>query len=710
MTRLLPPTLIAAALCATVLAQAAAAEAPDSFRLQTAINQAQSDANSVQDALDGGTWSDISSALFDLQNRKLEIDRAISDYQSLESQVRSYQSRVQRLRIEWETAQNQYNSQQRKNEDDKRRIDAEVKAHNAKVAAVEAEWDLYNADVAEYDRDGVSYRRDLAAYEAAGSMNDAEYRRLLRWYNEREAWRGRINRRNDDLGGRANENNSRKAILDRRLDQIYNDARLLELRIAASEKERDYRLADSERARMQEQLDSMAADINGRIDSGIAAAGSLSASLAGARRAASSASSGERTFSYYAPGQVTDGPAGDGQASYGKIPDNVRAVPLAPGRALSETGPSFQGRAYVIPSRTGDYGADALADKVRSGVLAKTLEQYESRRVTGVDTPAAFRSFDSTHLAWSRLPDVDVTAGEGEQPADDALVLGDVVDPDLYFSESDRRLARKEKQRLEGLIEKLEDKLAEVRGWQGDLLRYQDEMLALRRELAQNDLANALSMAQIGNVAERLSKMPRYEKAFDKKTVEAIRQVEAELVRATKDAESLISAYDSESQALQAKQDSERVGKSLDSVCELLKVGVNQLPLDDPARPWMEHTLKVYNAAFKLMTQQMREGESQRPDDQVRAERVVTAVEIMAIFYPPAAVGMGLGNEINDWRMNKYYIQPAVEDLSAALAGNYEAQRHLQRKVERSRQFLQEHERVLQSDPHRPGKVNSLRD
>jgi hypothetical protein len=82
----------------------------------------------------------------------------------------------------------------------------------------------------------------------------------------------------------------------------------------------------------------------------------------------------------------------------------------------------------------------------------------------------------------------------------------------------------------------------------------------------------------------------------------------------------------------------------------------------------------------------------------------------MAIFYPPAAVGMGLGNEINDWRMNHYYIQPAAEDLSAALAGNYEAQRHLERKIERSRQFIQEHERVLKSDPNRPGKVNSLRD
>ena len=697
MFRLLPHPLIAAVLLIGAVSQTAAGQAPDSFRLQTAINQAQSDANSVQDVLDGGTWSDISSALSDLQNRKLAIDRAISEYQSLESQVRSHESRVQRLRIEWETALNQHESAQRTNEDDKRRINAEVVAFNAKVATVKAEWDRYKLD-------GAAYDLDVAAWNASDRTNDAEYNRLVNW-------KARLDRWWEDLTSRSNDNNNRKTDLDRRIEQIFNDARLLELRIAASEKERDYRLADSERARVQQQLDSMAADINGRIESGVAAAGSLSASLAGARRAATAASSTERTYSYYAPGQVGEGSAASGQEGIGHIPDNVRAVPLAPGRALAETGPSFQSHAYVIPSRTGDYGADALADKVRAGVIAKSLEQYESKRVTSVDAAAAFHSFDSTRLAWNRLPDVEVVAGgEGDPAADAALVLGDVVDPDAYFSESDRRLARKEKQRLEELIPKLEDKLAEVRGWQGDLLGYQEEMLALRKGLAQNDLANALSMAQIGNVAERLSKMPRYEKALDKKTVEAIRQVEAELVRATKDAESLISAYDSESQALRAKQDSERVGKSLDSVCDLLKVGINQLPTNDPVRPWMENTLKVYNAAFKLMAQNMREGESQRPDDEVHAERVVTAVEIMAIFYPPAAVGMGLGNEINDWRMNKYYIQPAVEDLSAALAGNYEAQRHLGRKIDRSRQFLSEHERVLGSDPNRPRKVNSLRE
>ena len=47
--------------------------------------------------------------------------------------------------------------------------------------------------------------------------------------------------------------------------------------------------------------------------------------------------------------------------------------------------------------------------------------------------------------------------------------------------------------------------------------------------------------------------------------------------------------------------------------------------------------------------------------------------------------------------LNPYYIEPALSDLSAAVAKNYDAERHLRQKLERTQQFLQEEDRVVRT-------------
>lgn len=172
-----------AALALAWAAAAPAADAPVSSRMQKAIDQASGDVAAVRDYLDGGARGDVDSALADLQSRKNEIDRRISDWESAESGLRSDRGTADRLRLEWEGAKQRFEAMERNEGDGRRRAEQDLTDHDRV-------FDGLRRDDADNLRDHDAYERDVDAYENArqafegrgGTNDEPEYARLNRWF------------------------------------------------------------------------------------------------------------------------------------------------------------------------------------------------------------------------------------------------------------------------------------------------------------------------------------------------------------------------------------------------------------------------------------------------------------------------------------------------------------------------------------------------
>lgn len=657
-------------------------QSPSTLPLQLAIDKTQKATDSIEDFVDGGTLSDIKSRLFQRQTEKLAIDRQISSYESMQSKLEDLKSRADSFKRDWESAMRKFKQQQQNNKRELEIASDKIKSHRTKVKLLDNKWDAYLIESKKYAVDANSYETARIRFEARnGTVNDPEYKRLSKWYRDGNAWLLRLNVKEGSLRAEYTKLNADGSILNARWREILNDANLLKARLAMEKKERTYRDAERKHADEMRKQSVLKTAIANRIESEIELVNGMLSGIQRAQKVVKEAPQTQR--SYYPTKQPVD---------------NVQAVQLAPGRAVNESPASIQGRVFLIQNRTPD-NKDGLIDRIRAGAAVKELDSFRKIEMAKPD-PANTQnstSTDSTKLAWSRFPISARNDDSDSIPSISGLVKDVIVDPRMYFSRKDVENAKREKARLKKLITLLDGKILELRSWRTDLKKYREEVAELHRKTVENDLGNVLNIAQIGKVAEKLSEMREYKDAVNPRLVDAIKEVDRQLLQSVKDTESLLKTYDSQTKANRAKDQKKQIINSLEGVCSLLDVSIQRLPNGDGTRDYFEAAMKIYQSGLKVIAHE----ENLANESEIRAERIYTLLEIMAIIYPPASVGLGIGNEINDERLRKYHIEPAAESLRYGLSKNWDAERFLIRKIKRTEEFIEQQERIISSQNRR---------
>jgi hypothetical protein len=697
---------------ATSFSSAAGADAPNSFQARTAIDQAASDLSGVKQYLDSRSAGDIESAIFDLRGRLSEVDRQISDWESTDSRLRSEQSTVDRLRIEWETAKSQYDQEAELQRAEERRVQSRIDDENRAWPGLKAEDTALSQESARNAQDIRDYNAAVAAYNQSNPQSPAEQARLAAWRERGLIWDADLARRIADHAARWRAVNDRVGDWQRQLDLIRNGAKLLEKRIALSAKERAYIDARSALERQQFSQESIAQSINGTLETLAGSAAALSSSLASVRPLAGGRTTSRTTYvpssrpAAHLEPQAT--PAGDGPGDGpGHGPgDGPGDGPFRPFRPAPDP---LARNTFLLPVDASGgppgTGISPTDERIRAAVVRSTLGRFETAPVESAPASAAPATFDSTRLARSDLPIVGFGDIVGEGTTDAPLVdLSRPVDPGAYFSAADYRQAVKQEERFAALIPKLEAKLNEVQGWRAELYKHQGDLEELRQETVRNNVGNVLAAARVSSVAEKLSDSPRYQKVITPEVVDALAASEA-----------AINGYLSVKEGWEAKEMREKAEKASDTATTALDQAMRMLPKDDPVRKWGEAAIKaqqVFGKGYFLhwREEDFRQQKKVRSDDEVAADRISTTLDIAGVIYPPAAVGVAIGNEITDWRLNKYYIEPAMEDMRAALSRNFDAEASLRRQLERARSFREEEERIIRAYNASPWRAaNSLR-
>lgn len=292
----------------------------------TRIGQIASEASGRMSRLQGAALSRAQSLHGELLAKKLELDRVASDLSTRQSKIAEQQRTNQFRKVEWETAEAAYKrfaeDYQRKQAELKNEADAlkrdgdayqrDVNDHNQKVREFDSFVAPLHADLRAYDQDVFSHNRDAQAQRdavayfnslPANQRSQAEADRLNRWrdtVNNRKAnldyRRGNLNARVADSNGRRQVINDRKAQLDARAAQlrsrgqaltqraqnlITTDGRtMLDLRLAASTRQRAYAEGNTELQRLQTAQQQQVGIFNTAGSQADALANSLQAAIA----------------------------------------------------------------------------------------------------------------------------------------------------------------------------------------------------------------------------------------------------------------------------------------------------------------------------------------------------------------------------------------------------------------------------------------------
>jgi hypothetical protein len=327
-----------AALAALVVGAVSASEvtaaedyAAQASRLAVSINQASTRLFALRSAAGTAAYKDAETHYRFLLGKKLELDRLAADLGNRQSRIEGLKGKMSQAKLDWESAEQTYRQHLEQLQSRQAALKAEVEAHNRENQALGAEGAAHNRDaaaqrraVAEYTADLGPFRRDLAAYngdvaaynQAVAAYNalpaqqrtQAEYNRLQQWkgslvsrkavldgrrsalqsrWSANERWRVTVDSRKARLDARAADINARAIRLSGRIKDVVaiDGKKLLELRVQASEKQRNLSAAASALQKLEAEQHKRAADFQVALSQAHSSAGKLTAALARAAAA-----------------------------------------------------------------------------------------------------------------------------------------------------------------------------------------------------------------------------------------------------------------------------------------------------------------------------------------------------------------------------------------------------------------------------------------
>lgn len=254
-----------------------------------------------------------------------------------------------------------------------------------------------------------------------------------------------------------------------------------------------------------------------------------------------------------------------------------------------------------------------------------------------------------------------------------------VVDPRLLITPSIYTKAQKDAAMLKVLREQLEEKIVEVQGWKTRLEKDFNEFEALRRE-AQRELVFAIADAlPVGAIFGEASKNGIVTEASAAK-IEAGFEALKGLVN--------------EGRGFAATEDAERFKRIMEGNRELTKAmeTVSRTALTKEAQTWLKGFDKAYKAGTEIIAGTLKNREKDQPADYEPIGRALISLgEIMV----PGAAALSKVERLGEHGVEYWAAAEAQTALGDALSKNWDAERHLNRKLERLKEFQPEVQRLI---------------
>lgn len=274
-------------------------------------------------------------------------------------------------------------------------------------------------------------------------------------------------------------------------------------------------------------------------------------------------------------------------------------------------------------------------------------------------------------------PDADEIVSHLKKPtAGEPSDLNKPFDPRKLVTVKEYEYAKLCQERLQNLERLLKAKRLELRGWRGDLNRYNQEFETLRAETAEVSLSEILAAIPFSETVAEMSKYERYQRYLTPRRVDQLKSAYTAL-------KSIVSG----GEVLSAKTDVDRLRKALEAangVRETLTgLAVAGLPPADEGRIWVERTgktLKIFAASLLFLIEQSKGTQNGSFLEKIEPGLTLGA-GVYGIMYNPW-VGPAIAAEgIAFKRTRTLIIRRATDDLDGALSKNWSADRYLDTKL-----------------------------
>ncbi len=372
--------------------------------------------------------------------------------------------------------------------------------------------------------------------------------------------------------------------------------------------------------------------------------------------------------------------------------DQATAVGLASAGDQGATG-RLASRIYVMPSSQPPDNTDSQTELMQRRLSAemaldKIATQY--KLTTATSSQAAPAPTDSTSLV--RAPAGFI--GPADDNGGDSVVFVDnthpsaPVDPGQWISKEEYDSALRQKQRLETLIPKLRAELLKLESQRGKLEGYDAEFEELRAESIRGAIRDALGVIPVTSILERLSTDARLASTL---TPENIHRVELamNLVKMEVTREHSQQTHDPAEQRAQRTEVIETGAETLLSIC------THELPGDGSSRLMLEQMgkmLKVYGKFDKYL-QDPKAGEGSAAEQ--AGDLTKLGIGVAGVFYAPVALGAGI-ESLGEKGLQAHIAQGAMDNLSASLRANQDAEMFLTMKIDQSQRTLNEVNRTVE--------------
>lgn len=369
----------------------------------------------------------------------------------------------------------------------------------------------------------------------------------------------------------------------------------------------------------------------------------------------------------------------------------AQAVSLPP-VANSDATPAnrLRDRIFVLPpsdATTPDEARNRLAGAEVSADLAADdlAKQYHPTTIGNASDSGATPVGDAGSAVKS-LPTVSSTDSDKVLPMRDSDVVP-ALDPRRFISRDEYESALAARDRLNNLLPKLEAELEKVRGQREKTLDYEGEFEEIRAENARGALRDALSVIPVPDLLKKLAANPQL---AEKLTPQVIAEVDLAM--------KAVRMEIGREQASQVKESAEQRKQQIEVIRQgaeaLLSVCTNELPEAGSSRMMLEQMGHMLQTYYKFSDYLNDPKSGTRPPWEEAGEIAKVGIGVAGVFCAPVALGAGI-ESLGERAATKVIIKSAMDDLSDSLKHNYDAERFLTEKIERTRGFVTELDRTV---------------
>ena len=259
------------------------------------------------------------------------------------------------------------------------------------------------------------------------------------------------------------------------------------------------------------------------------------------------------------------------------------------------------------------------------------------------------------------------------------IAPGAFVTAELYES------ARRDRERLVKLRQRLESKSQELRRWRSDIGRYEQEFEDLRADAVHGALSDILLAVPAEQVAARLAAAQAFAKYLP-----------ADFATKFKSAYEAAKSLGLTVDGVSARESSEQFKKIAEGQLSIRKA-LLAIPLareNEEARKWLEACDKTYEIAVKVGSAALE------PSRVSRAERIAATAELVGevggVLYPPLGFGV-YATKVGVRGFQVLAAQASLRELAGAMSANWKAEFYLRDKIQRTAGFIGELDRSIKA-------------